>query len=284
MSNSPLVTCTVLSPNHSGARTHKIDTITIHHMSGVLTAAQCGNVFLPKSRQASSNYGIGNDGSIGLYVPEAYRSWCTSSRDNDQRAVTIEVSNSKAAEPWPVSDAAYKSLINLLVDICKRNGIPKLLWRNDKSLMGQVDKQNMTVHRWFASTDCPGTYLMSRMGQIAGDVNARLGKKEENKTMTEAEIRKLVTETVLGMDVPATAKNAAQDVVQSVFTRIYNNANPLYTSVGQIPDYWRQEVEEMIQCGAIKGDGTHEISIRREALQAAVIALRACATAGKCNI
>ncbi len=100
-------------------------------------------------------------------------------------------------------------------------------------------------------------------------------QKEENKTMTEAEIRKLVTETVRGMDVSTTAKNAAQDVVQSTFTRIYDNANPMYTSLGQVPDYWRQEVEEMIQCGAIKGDGTHEISIRREALQAAVIAFRA---------
>ncbi len=275
MSNSPLVTCTVLSPNHSGERTHQIDTITIHHMSGVLTAAQCGNVFLPKSRQASSNYGIGNDGSVGLYVPEAYRSWCTSSRDNDQRAVTIEVSNSKAAEPWPVSEAAYKSLIALLVDICKRNGIPKLLWRNDKSLTGQVDKQNMTVHRWFASTDCPGTYLMSKMGQIADDVNLRLGQKEESKVMTEAEIRGLVAETVRGMDIPTTAKNAAQNVVQDTFTRIYDNANPLYTSVGQVPGYWRDEAKKMIDCGAVRGDGTHEISIRHDALQAAVIAWRA---------
>ncbi len=276
MSNSSLVTCQVLSPNHSGERTHKIDTITIHHMSGVLTAAQCGNIFLPKSRQASSNYGIGNDGSIGLYVPEAYRSWCTSSRENDQRAITIEVSNSKAAEPWPVSEKAYNSLINLLVDICKRNGIPKLLWRNDKSLIGQVDKQNMTVHRWFASTDCPGTYLMSKMGQIADDVNSRLYQKEENKTMTKAEIQELVKQTVGQMDVPTTARNAAQNVVQTTFTRIYDNANPLYTSLEQIPAYWQQEVKDMIQCGAIQVDGTHKVSIRKEALQAAVIAFRAC--------
>jgi len=100
--------------------------------------------------------------------------------------------------------------------------------------------------------------------------------KEENKTMTEAEIRKLVTETVAGMDVTATAKKAAQDVVQSTFTHIYDNANPLYTSIEQVPDYWKPEVQEMIQCGAIKGDGTHEINIRHDALQAVVIAFRAC--------
>ncbi len=124
----------------------------------------------------------------------------------------------------------------------------------------------MTVHRWFASTDCPGTYLMSKMGQIADDVNAQLGQKEETKTMTETEIRKLVAETVRGMDIPTTAKNAAQNVVQDTFARIYDNANPLYTSVKQVPGYWQDEVKELIDCGAIRGDGTHEISIRRDAL------------------
>ena len=150
-SNRPLVSYTKQSPNHCGKRKHAIDTISMHCMAGNLSIERCGELFQNKERQASSNYGIGSDGRIGLYVDEANRSWCTSSASNDNRAVTIEVANTVAKDPWPVSDAAYKSLIDLLVDICQRNGIPKLLWKGDKSLIGKVDQQNMTVHRWFAA-------------------------------------------------------------------------------------------------------------------------------------
>ena len=185
MSNSKLVSYTKLSPNHSGKRNHKIDTISIHCMAGNLSVEGCGALFAKSSTQASSNYGIGSDGRIALYVDEANRSWCTSSASNDNRAVTIEVANIKAAEPYPISAEAYKSLINLLVDICKRNGIKRLLWKADSSLIGQVDKQNMTVHRWFASKSCPGEWLYSHHGQIAAEVNKRLeeGERLEVKTL-----------------------------------------------------------------------------------------------------
>lgn len=174
MSNSKLINYTKLSPNHSGKRNHVIDTISIHCMAGNLTVESCGALFAQSSRKASSNYGIGSDGRIALYVDEANRSWCTSSSSNDNRAITIEVANTVAADPWPVSDAAYKSLINLLVDICQRNNIKKLLWQGNKNLIGQVDKQNMTVHRWFANKACPGNWLYERHGQIASEVNAGL--------------------------------------------------------------------------------------------------------------
>ena len=174
MSNSPLVNFTRISPNRTSPRNHVIDTITIHCVVGQLTVESLGAGFATTERRASSNYGIGKDGRIGMYVEEKDRSWCSSSRDNDNRAITIEVA-SDSKYPYAVNDAAYKSLINLLVDICKRNNIKKLLWKNDKSLIGQVSKQNMTVHRWFANTECPGEYLYSRYGQIADDVNARLG-------------------------------------------------------------------------------------------------------------
>ena len=143
MSNSKLVNVTILSPNHSGKRNHVIDTVAVHCMAGNLTVESCGNLFASRAREASSNYGIGSDGRIGLYVDEANRSWCTSSGAVDHRAVTIEVANTAQGEPWPISDAAYKSLINLLVDICQRNGIEELRWKADKSLIGQVDKQNI---------------------------------------------------------------------------------------------------------------------------------------------
>ena len=216
MGNSKLVSYTRLSPNHSGRRGHAIDTITIHCMAGNLSVESCGRLFADKARQASSNYGIGSDGRIALYVDEGNRSWCTSSRSNDDRAVTIEVANCAVGEPWPVTEQAYKSLIDLLVDICRRNGIPKLLWRADKSLIGQVDKQNMTVHRWFKNKSCPGSWLYERHGQIAAEVNRRLagaGKQPEEGDMVRYErlrdiknrefhdiIEKLMDANILGGD------------------------------------------------------------------------------------
>lgn len=175
MSNSPLVSYTKLSPNHSGKRNHKIDTITIHCMAGNLSVESCGAMFSRPTAQASSNYGIGSDGRIALYVDEANRSWATSSRSNDHRAVTIEVANSGGAPDWPVSDKAYAALLDLVTDICKRNGIRELKWKGDKTLVGKVEEQNMTVHRWFAAKACPGNYLYNRHGEIAAEVNRRLG-------------------------------------------------------------------------------------------------------------
>lgn len=164
--NSGLISCTILSPNHSGLRTEKISKITIHHMAGVLSAESCGNIFAKSSRQASSNYGIGNDGRIGMYVEEKNRSWCSSSNWNDQRAITIEVSNSAKGGEWPVSSAAYNSLIKLCVDICRRNDITP-------SYDG-TKNASFTEHRMFSSTLCPGPYLHNRMSQIVEDVKKEL--------------------------------------------------------------------------------------------------------------
>lgn len=187
MSNSPLVCYTRLSPNNSGKRNHNIDTITIHCMAGNLSIEACGSIFAPTSRRASSNYGVGSDGRVGMYVEEKNRSWCSSSGANDNRAVTIEVANDGGAETgWHISAKAYNALIDLVTDICRRNGIKRLLWRGDKSLIGQVDKQNMTVHRWFAATACPGDYLYSIQGQIAAEVNNRLGAGEDTPALPSA--------------------------------------------------------------------------------------------------
>lgn len=176
MSNSTLATYTRISPNKTSPRNHKIDTITIHCMAGNLTVERCGEGFAKRTRMASSNYGIGSDGRIGLYVEEKDRSWCSSNKANDMRAITIEVANDGgAATGWHVSDAAMTSLIALVTDICRRNGIKQLLWKGDKSLIGQVDKQNMTVHRWFKNKACPGDYLYGKHAYIAAEVNKRLG-------------------------------------------------------------------------------------------------------------
>lgn len=178
MSNSSLVTYTKISPNKTSPRNHVIDTITIHCYVGQVTAKSGCNssrfVNYNPIKGASCQYVVGFDGSIGLCVDEKDRSWCTSNKKNDNRAVTIEVA-CNPTHPYVVTDAAYKSLIKLVADICKRNNIKELKWKGDKSLIGQVDKQNMTVHRWFANKACPGDYLYNRHGQIAAEVNKLLG-------------------------------------------------------------------------------------------------------------
>lgn len=177
MSNSTLVNHTNISPNKTSPRNHKIDTITIHCVVGQCSVETLGDGFSKASRQASSNYGIGSDGRIGMYCEEKDRSWCSSNSANDNRAITIEVA-SDTTEPYAVTGKAYSALIELVTDICKRNGIKKLLWKGDKALIGQIDKQNMTVHRWYANKSCPGTYLYNKHPEIAEEVNKRLGVTE----------------------------------------------------------------------------------------------------------
>lgn len=173
--NSSLVSVTILSPFKTNHKQRKIDTITIHHMAGNLTVESCGKLFQKPNKRASSNYGIGSDGRIAMYVEEKNASWCSSSTANDSRAITIEVANCTGAEDgWKISSKAMQSLINLLVDICERNGIKKLLWENDATLIGKIERQNITLHRWFKDKVCPGPYIEANMNNIVKSVNSRL--------------------------------------------------------------------------------------------------------------
>lgn len=176
--NSPLVSYTKLSPNHSGQRTHAIDRITPHCVVGQCSVETLGNIFAPTERQASCNYGIGADGRVGMYCEEKNRSWCSSSSANDQRAITIECASDTSA-PYAFKDVVYNKLIELCVDICKRNGKKKLLWLGDKSKTlaynPASDEMVLTVHRWFANKSCPGDWMYQRMGDLAAKVTAKLG-------------------------------------------------------------------------------------------------------------
>lgn len=167
MSNSPLVVFTRLSPNYTKMTNKKNKKITIHYMACDASIEVCGAGFADPSRRASSNYGIDSDGRVGLYVDESNRSWCSNSTDNDGQAVTIEVACKRGGD-WPITDKAMASLIDLCVDICKRNGIPKLNYTGDAS-------GNLTMHCFFAYTPCPGPYLKSKYPYIAAEVNKRLG-------------------------------------------------------------------------------------------------------------
>ncbi len=172
--NSSLVSYTKLSPNHSGQRNHAIDTITIHCVVGQCSVQTLGAVFAPESRQASSNYGVGYDGKIGMYCEEKNRSWCSSSAANDHRAITIEVA-SDTTHPYAVNAKAYAATLDLVTDICKRNGIKKLVWSTNKNdRVNHLNGCNLTVHRDFANKSCPGDYLYERHDEIVAEVNKRL--------------------------------------------------------------------------------------------------------------
>lgn len=186
MSNSPLVTYKRITSNRNSPREDKIDTITIHCYVGQVTAKKGCDYFATTDREVSANYVVGYDGSIGLSVEEKDRAWTSYSPSNDHRAVTIEVA-CDPFEPYAVTDKAYKALIELVADICQRNNIKELKWKADKSLIGQIDKQNMTVHRWFMATDCPGEWLYSRMGEIASKVNAKIKPVTTTKPTTSTQ-------------------------------------------------------------------------------------------------
>lgn len=175
--NSPLVDYTQISPHRGNRNGHVIDTITIHCAAAQAAVETLGRLF--QTKQASANYGIGADGRVGMYVEEKDRSWCTSNNANDARAVTIEVACDNR-HPYAVKDAVYKKLITLVADICKRNGIAKLVWSTDKyDRMNHKGGCNMTVHRDYENKACPGQWLYERHGQIAAEVNKRLTEDEE---------------------------------------------------------------------------------------------------------
>lgn len=183
MSNSPLVNVTKLSPNCSKPRNHKIDRLTPHHTAGVLSVESALDWFSKPSTQASCNYVVGNDGRIGLCVEEKNRPWTSSSRENDNRAITFEVVNSQTGGSWPVSKKAFDSLVALCIDICHRYGKKKLLWIPDKTKAlayePKADEMLLTQHNWFSNTNCPGPYLSSKFPELAERVTKALNPAAE---------------------------------------------------------------------------------------------------------
>jgi len=173
MTHSKLATYVSHSPNHSGKRNHKIDTLTPHYMDGNLSIETCAAIFRPTSRRASSNYGIGSDGRIGVYVEEENRAWTSGSSANDNRAITFECANLSGGK---LTDACWNSLVKLCADICKRYGYKGVYYcgRADYSKLPS-GYMLLTMHKWFQSTDCPGPWLSKQFSNLAKDVNAYLG-------------------------------------------------------------------------------------------------------------
>lgn len=213
MSNSKLVSYTKLSPNCNKPKKSKIKKITIHHMAGDMTIENCLNMFANPLRKGSCNYAIGSDGRIGLGVEETNRSWCSSSPENDHQAVTIEVANDQSGGNWHVSDKALASLINLCVDICKRNDIAELVYTGDKS-------GNLTRHNMFSATACPGPYLQSKFPYIASEVNKRLkaGTVSQPKPIQQKPIAGLAIKLCdTPLFVTATATNCVRKITGTYY-------------------------------------------------------------------
>lgn len=204
MSNSKLISYTRLTKSHSGKRNHSVDRITPHCVVGQCSIESLGALFADESYECSSNYGIGYDGKVGLFVDEANRSWCSSSSSNDNRAITIECA-SDAYEPYAFKAVVYNKLVDLCVDICKRYGKTKLLWISDREkALNYIPKSNemlLTVHRWFANKSCPGDWMYNRMGNLASEVTKRLGSsststKTNTNTNTKTNINTKSTSTI----------------------------------------------------------------------------------------
>lgn len=186
--HSKLVTYTNLTNNCTAPRNHELDTLTPHVVVGQVTAQWVADYFMDPKLEASSNYGIGRDGDISLCVEEENRSWCTSSWENDHRAITVEIA-SDSTDPYAITDKAYAALIDLFTDICLRHGKTKVIWKPDKEYMLNYNpapnEMRITVHRWFANKSCPGPYLYDRLVYVAEEINRRLG---DSTTTTASQV------------------------------------------------------------------------------------------------
>ncbi len=247
MSNSRLPTYVRLSPNVTKPRQGTIKGVAIHCTAGGkdLPAERFADMFRfikrdPKNG-ASCHYVVGGDGSIAQVCGEENRAWCTSNKI-DHQLVTIEVASDNVA-PYLVNTAAIEALVKLLVDICQRNGIPKLLWKGDKSLMGHWDKQNMVVHRWTANKACPGDFLYNLHPKIANAVNEILAGKEEEE-----------------MDVNTFLNSLTDEQAYTLLEKAMRHADTMLEPVWSRTDgHWAKATEK----GIINGEGP-ERPIKRD--------------------
>lgn len=221
MSNSNLIEAIYKahSNNYSEGRSgRKIEKVTIHHMAGVLTAKQCGSIFQDGNRQASSNYGIGKNGEIALFVDEANTSYADANWDSNCKSVTIECSNSKSGGDWLVSDKVLSSLIKLIADIFKRNGIKKA-----------IKGETITWHSMYSATTCPGNYLRSKMDYIVEKVNEKLNNATDTSDKEESKKHIIDVDGKWGSATTRKAQKVFKTTVDGIVTdqyKCYENENP----------------------------------------------------------
>lgn len=254
MTYSPLTSVAIMSPNHSGSRLNPISKITIHHMAGNLSIETCGNVFLNPNKQASSNYGIGSDGRIACYVEEEDHPWTSANWENDDRAITIEVANSESGGNWPISQAAYASLIGLCADICNRYGI--------YPYYDGTPSATLTEHCMFVATNCPGPtiHAMQVNHVIENDIRAAMaGGAVSAPQLTQpvgGDVEDLALRAIAGEFGNGDARRAALgDMYSAVQARI----NEMYGGVTATIDYSIDAIAYRVIAGEF-GNGVDRIN------------------------
>ena len=253
MTYSPLTSVAIMSPNHSGSRLNPISKITIHHMAGNLSVETCGNVFLNPNKQASSNYGIGSDGRIACYVEEEDHPWTSANWENDDRAITIEVANSESGGDWPISQAAYASLIRLCADICNRYGI--------YPYYDGTPSATLTEHCMFVATNCPGPTIHAMQGNhvIENDIRAAMAGgavTSQPTTAVSGDVEDLALRAIAGEFGNGDARRAALgDMYSAVQARI----NEMYGGVVATTDYSIDAIAYRVIAGEF-GNGVDRIN------------------------
>ena len=253
MTYSPLTSLAIMSPNHSGSRYNSISKITIHHMAGNLSIETCGNVFLNPNRQASSNYGIGSDGRIACYVDEENHPWTSANWDNDDRAITIEVANSETGGDWPISQAAYASLIRLCADICNRYGI--------YPYYDGTPSATLTEHCMFVATNCPGPTIHSMQVNhvIENDIRTAMAGGAVTPQPTPAvsgDVEDLALRAIAGEFGNGDARRAA---LGSMYEAVQSRINEMYGGIQSIPTYSLDDVARRVITGEF-GNGQDRIN------------------------
>ena len=315
MSNSALSCMRVISPNRNSPRNHAID--TIHCVVGQMGVEALCSHFSNPGLGASCNYGIGPDGRICTIVDESDRYWCSSSTANDNRAITIECA-SDAFYPYAINANVWKSLIELCADICRRNGIKKLVWSTDKNTrMNHLNGCNLTVHRDYANKSCPGDYIYNRLGQIAKEINRKLSSVSSEpfkayqgqvnaddglncrtapvsgqvlKVYTDGTVVTITKEDgcwgytgegwvcldyiskIASAKDPAAKEESIMDGKQ--FKKMYDEINPTYNTLDEVPGYWREDIRELVEKGIISGVGGGKLGLTHSECKAAVLAKR----------
>lgn len=237
MAYSNLCKKVIESPNHSGKRTSKVNIITPHIIVGLATMQTLGDIFERPSRQASSNYGVCVDGIVGI-VDECNRSWCSSSNWNDQQAITIEVA-CENFYPYKVPQDCFEDLVDLCVDICRRNGFKRMETTSSKDdLMNKLSSKSddtvlLSRHNYFANTECPGKDLSSRFEELVNLVNEQLRESDESDS---EEVNKMYRVQVGAYTVKQNAINMKQKLIDAGFDAYIKEEDISSSPVVKVPD------------------------------------------------
>lgn len=256
-----------VSPNYSSRLLRKVSRITVHHTAGIASAQGLLNQFANPAREASANYCIGNDGTIGGCVPEEYRAWTSGSRENDTRAITIEVSNDVNGEPWSIGKKAWASAVKLCVDICLRYGFT--LWWNPDNKTG-----SLTCHRWYQATACPGDWFYARIPQFISEVNKKVNEILTRISNLEKKVDALTTRIEKISSKQATDEENIVRLGRG-YDQLNERTRAQYNSVEECPDWAQPTVQKLVDEGYLKGEKKGDLALTTDLTRTLVIVDRA---------